>query len=1022
MTDGDWHDVGQADGPPDGTLRRVEAGGRAVCLGRLGGSWIAFDDTCTHEACSLAGGELDGPVVVCPCHGSEFDVRTGDVLTPPALDPLPIYEVREEGGALLVRLASPPAADEATHARDDHVSAAVASQATVASPSLEGLSLDDVDLTDLDVWERAVPYDWLALLRRDAPVFWQPEEEGRGFWALTRYDDVVAVSKDWETFSNELGGTSLQDLTPEELEARKSMLDTDPPPHTRMRAIVNKGFTPRVINAYEERIRGLARGILERAFEEDEFDFVESVAAEIPMWVFSEIMGLPVDDRRLIIELGDKILGNTDPDVVGAEYVVERALRDPKLRMLPFSSPFSLDLIEYGRTLGEARRRQPREDITTRLVEAELDGSRLSEQEFGTFFILLDDRRERDDAAHDQPRPGRPSRAPGRAPAAGGRPRARGGGGRRAPQARTSGPPLPAHGDEGRRPARPADRAGRQGRDLVRGRELRRGEVRRPVPPRRRANTEPARHVRPRWAAFLPRRAPREARDQDLARGDGLLPPAPRAGRRAGAATLELLQRHQAAPGQGGRMTGRATTTPGSSMTDHDRDVEAELAALGTGFKAVRLLYPDLHGVARGKDIPRRHFAGMAEEGVTFCAAIMGTDLGHTPVVGGEEGYVDLAIRPDLDTLRLVPWQPEVAWCLGEARTLDGAAAWPVCARSLLRRVVEAYAERGLEPIVAPELEFFLVERDATVENGIRRYVDELSRVYTVGSVSDPRDVVLRMLLWCDELGLEAFAANHEFMNSQYEINVKHSGALDAADRAFMLKAAVKEIAVREGLLATFMGRPFSDQGGSGFHLHLSLCDGDGRNAFADEDGPGGLSRLAASFVAGVLEHAQGLQALLGPTVNAYKRILPDSLAPTHANWGHDNRTAFCRVPRERGARSRVEIRTGDGSANAHLIVAGVLLAGLDGIERELEPPEPVVGDSYRMDDAHAGSRLPADLGAALDALESDTALVEKLGPQLVSTFVAMKRFEVERFTEAAGGLDVETVTPWEVQEYAAHL
>lgn len=389
MTEREWHDVGPADDPPRGTLRRVEAGGRAVCVARLDGAWVAFDDTCTHEECSLAEGELDGPVVVCPCHGSEFDVRTGDVLTPPALEPLPIYEAREEGGTVLVRLSAPPAADEAAHARDDRVSPATAAAATVAGPSLDALSLDDVDLTDLDVWERGVPYDWLALLRRDAPVFWQPEREGRGFWAITRYDDVVAVSKDWETFSNELGGTSLQDLTPAELEARKSMLDTDPPPHTRMRAIVNKGFTPRVVNAYEDRIRALARGILEHAFEQDEFDFVESVAAEIPMWVFSEIMGLPVDDRRLIIELGDKILGNTDPDVVGEEYVVERALKDPELRLLPFSSPFSLELIEYGRKLGEARRREPRDDITTRLVEAELDGSRLSEQEFGTFFILL---------------------------------------------------------------------------------------------------------------------------------------------------------------------------------------------------------------------------------------------------------------------------------------------------------------------------------------------------------------------------------------------------------------------------------------------------------------------------------------------------------------------------------------------------------------------------------------------------------------------------------------------------------
>ena len=123
--------------------------------------------------------------------------------------------------------------------------------------------------------------------------------------------------------------------------------------------------------------------------------------------------------------------------------------------------------------------------------------------------------------------------------------------------------------------------------------------------------------------------------------------------------------------------------------------------------------------------------------------------------------------------------------------------------------------------------------------------------MYTVGAVSDPREVVLRMLLWCDELGLEAFAANHEFMNSQYEINVKHSGALDAADRAFLLRAAVKEIAVREGLLATFMGRPFTDQGGSGFHLHLSLNGEDGQNAFADDTRPDGLSPLAASFIAG---------------------------------------------------------------------------------------------------------------------------------------------------------------------------
>jgi cytochrome P450/nitrite reductase/ring-hydroxylating ferredoxin subunit len=381
-----WHEVGGAGDEPAGTLRRVEVGETAVCVARTDDGWLAFDDTCTHEECSLAEGELDGEVVICPCHGSEFDVRTGDVVTPPALDPLPIYEAREDGGTLFVRLAA-PASPAAAPAADGGGSVAV--EPTVPGPSLDGLALDDVDLTDLDVWERGVPHDWLALLRRDAPVFWQPETEGSGFWALTRYEDVVRVAKEWETFSSELGGTSLQDLTPAELAARRSMIDTDPPPHTRMRALVNKGFTPRVVNAYEERIRGLAREIIDRAVAEGEFDWVESVAAELPMWVFSEIMGLPVEDRRLIIELGDKLLGNTDPEVVGEEYVAERALKDPALRKLPFSSPFALDLIEYGRKLGEARRHDPRDDITTKLVEAELDGSRLSEQEFGTMFILL---------------------------------------------------------------------------------------------------------------------------------------------------------------------------------------------------------------------------------------------------------------------------------------------------------------------------------------------------------------------------------------------------------------------------------------------------------------------------------------------------------------------------------------------------------------------------------------------------------------------------------------------------------
>jgi glutamine synthetase len=334
------------------------------------------------------------------------------------------------------------------------------------------------------------------------------------------------------------------------------------------------------------------------------------------------------------------------------------------------------------------------------------------------------------------------------------------------------------------------------------------------------------------------------------------------------------------------------------------------------GVRAIRLLYTDLHGIARGKDIPVGKAEHLVGEGVAFCAAVMGTDLRHTPVVGGEEGYVDFVVKADLGTLRVVPWQPDVAWCVGDAMLPDGSGPAVTCARGAVARAVARYGALGLTPIVGPELEFFLLERDPTAPGGVRRYVDELSRVYTVGAVSDPRGIVLDMLYACDELGLRAFAANHEFMSSQYEINIEHSDAVDAADRAFLLKTAVKEIAARQGMLATFMGKPFNDQGGSGFHVHLS-----------DGGDPHGLGTVRSRFVAGVLEHGPALMAILAPTVNAYKRLVPDSLAPTHVNWGHDNRTAFVRVPNESGSRSRVEVRAGDGSAAPHLVIAALLLA-----------------------------------------------------------------------------------------------
>ncbi len=247
--------------------------------------------------------------------------------------------------------------------------------------------LSEVDLTDLDRWAAGAPHEWFALLRREAPVFWQEEREGRGFWSLTRYGDILAASKDYQTFSSQAGGTSLMDLTPEQVRSRMSMLDTDPPQHRRLRNIVNKAFLLRVVNAYEGRIREMFREVLDGAFAEPELDFVDAVAIELPMRILCELMGVPLDDRRYLVALGNRMLGNTDPDHAG-EFVAGEADLTAYAH-LPFSSPAAPEMFAYAHALAAERRRHPRDDLTTRLVEAEIDGDRLSDHEFELFFLLL---------------------------------------------------------------------------------------------------------------------------------------------------------------------------------------------------------------------------------------------------------------------------------------------------------------------------------------------------------------------------------------------------------------------------------------------------------------------------------------------------------------------------------------------------------------------------------------------------------------------------------------------------------
>ena len=247
-------------------------------------------------------------------------------------------------------------------------------------------TLDDVHL-DNDAFAERVPHETFELLRREAPVHWYDWEYGKGFWSITKYEDIVTVLKDWRTFSSETGATALEDLDPDQLEARQSMLDTDPPEHTSLRAIVNKGFTPRAVAAYEQLLRDLTRQILDDTLPKGEFDFVEEVAKQLPIQVLCRILGVPLEHDEQLIDWGDRMIGNTDPDSGG---VHPASPESAEYRLYPFRSPAAMEVFEYGHRLAAERRRNPQDDLVSKLVTWEdEDGRVLTEREFDTMFLLL---------------------------------------------------------------------------------------------------------------------------------------------------------------------------------------------------------------------------------------------------------------------------------------------------------------------------------------------------------------------------------------------------------------------------------------------------------------------------------------------------------------------------------------------------------------------------------------------------------------------------------------------------------
>ena len=431
------------------------------------------------------------------------------------------------------------------------------------------------------------------------------------------------------------------------------------------------------------------------------------------------------------------------------------------------------------------------------------------------------------------------------------------------------------------------------------------------------------------------------------------------------------------------------------------------------GIDVVRLGYADLIGTERGRDLLVERFGRTVGDGVAFCRSVYGTSpMGDVVDIEGgmSAGLPDIVAFPDLDTVRPVPWEPGVAHVIADVFNPDGTPSQE-SPRAVLKRVIDKFAELGMRPMVGPELEFYVLEPDATDPRGWRRYGEGTGNVYVSGLKGDPENTLLASLRQLSAYGLDVVAANHEFSSGQFEINLWHSDALDAADRAFRFKCGVQELSRRSGKMATFMAKPFNDEGGSGFHIHFSTVDDDGKPLFDDPNGPDGLSDIARSAIAGVLAHAPALAAVHNPTINSYKRFGPDTLAPWLIDWGLDNRSAMVRIPPERGRASRMELRLGDASANPYLAIASLLAAAYLGIRDGLQPPAKLEGYGY---DTTKADMLPGDLATAIDALEKDQDIAEMLGPTFVAAFVAYKRNELQRFGQY--------VTDWEFREYAYHL
>lgn len=450
-----------------------------------------------------------------------------------------------------------------------------------------------------------------------------------------------------------------------------------------------------------------------------------------------------------------------------------------------------------------------------------------------------------------------------------------------------------------------------------------------------------------------------------------------------------------------------------SSEINSNTNLSTEHGGKYSDYSRIRMLWPDHLGLARGKYVP----PSLAPNGSAFCVTTfgLGYDRDITPAPGSHllDGLKDVHGSIVAETLR-PSWEDDQTGVAVADLHLDGEP-YGVSARSALQRAIDDWAKLGYSVKVGIELEGYLLEPDGA--DGWQRYRNPRSMVYGTGPLGDPTGFLDEVLFTAQRTGFLVESANVEYDESQFEFTLRYDDAMKAVDDVFIFRTMVREIAIKRCLDFTFLGKPFPEVSGSGLHINFSLIDSKGEPALADDSDPAGMSELARKCVAGLVTHHLGLTALCAPTVNAYRRLQPGTLAGCWANWGIDHRNVTNRIPAEGGSAMRIESRLGDGAMNVHLGVATILQAARLGVVENYRYTDAYMGDGF-ADGGDNVARSASSLAAALDDLKTDEPLVAAVGQLLVDNFVANKRHEIEKFEAAGESIESDTLTNFELTHY----